>query len=71
MVICRSYVFEFSVNKNMNFVNNDKKDNSSIFSNTNCQKKKNVEQGRLVTTARYNQTLNILFRVTSQTSQEP
>ena len=51
MVICGSYIFEFSVGKNMKKRITVIKGESNISSNTICQELKiNVEQVRMVTT---------------------
>jgi hypothetical protein len=64
MVICGSYMFEFSVSKDMK-KKTMMKGEFHISSNTNCQKIENqCWVGKGGNNFKYNQTLNIIFSVT-------
>jgi hypothetical protein len=74
MVICGSYMFEFSVSKDMKFMihrkGGDNREGRGLFmSNTNCQGIENncwVRHG--ANNIKYNQTLNIIFSVLANPS---
>ena len=51
MVVCGSFMFEFSVNKDMNFFNNDKRRIPAYLLTLIVKKLKiSVEQGKMVIT---------------------
>ena len=72
MVICGSYMHEFSVSKYMKEINNDKRSKEVATGKVAAhlcltlnliELKVSVKQDRVVTTLKFNQILNIIFSV--------